>query len=131
MEKDAILAQLASASAGLLFPSETDAPFAPFALPPGADIPSALAQAAGRPGEPQSTQALDAFFRPAVTPRDWHGPEERRTLRQFQHLLEAIRATLPDATVYRVGESGTIDIFILGKADDAAHVGLQTQVVQT
>jgi len=131
MEKDAILGALAEASAGMLFPSETDAPLTPFALPPGADIPGALAQAAGRPGDPQSTQALDALFRPAVTPRSWHGPDEQRTLQQFQRLLETIQATLPDAAVYRVGESGTVDIFILGKADDGALAGLRTYVVQT
>ncbi len=123
---------LSQAAAGLTFPSETDAPFVPFAWPQAAAEATAevVAREARLPaGSHLEQQSLEEFFAPAVAEEDWMNPAERATAKNLAALLQTIRAALPDATVFRVGE-GSVDVFIVGRAG-VGLAGLQTKVVET
>ena len=132
MDHRTLLDRLRAASAGLLFPSETDAPLEPFELASPTLAPQAILQAGSYPaGTAVTSRDIDSFFAPATTPRDWHSPAEQEAVRQFQALVALLKQQLQDLQVYRVGESGTIDVYIVGRAADGALIGLRTHVVET
>lgn len=123
---------LEQAAKGLLFPSETDAPFAPFFWPAKDTTltPERLAQLAGVPaGATVKTAKLDSFFRPATKEEDWHNVQEQAEVQRFRELVKVIKSTLTDVRVFRVGET-SIDVFIVGQVE-GGFAGLQTRVVET
>jgi len=123
---------LSQACAGLTFPSETDAPFKPFAWPEaGAEVTAqSVARAAKLPAAAHiEQQSLEEFFAPAVAEEDWMNAQERAAAKGLQSLLQTLKANLRDATVFKVGE-GTIEAFIIGRAAKGL-AGLQTTVAES
>lgn len=130
---DNITAQLTQASEGLLFPSESDAPFEairwkrddqPF-------TPAKLLELTGHPpNAPVQVVDFDKFFAPAVAEEDWHDEDERETVQRFRQLVNVLKETLSQLQVYRVGDR-TIDAYIVGVTPSGDWVGLTTQVVET
>jgi hypothetical protein len=120
-------------SKGLLFPSETDAPIRPWVWRrPDRFSLEALRAAQGYSQDtPIVTLDLDEFFASATRDYDWHGPEEQERARRFRAVVAALKARLRDIRVYKVGESGTLDVFAVGRADDGTTAGVTTQVVET
>lgn len=124
---------LRQASEGLLFPSETDAPFEVFfwddekAAELTPDTIAALAGASS--GTPVKTAKLETFFRPAVKEEDWHNEEEKAEVERFKALLKTIKDHLKGVKVFRVGDT-KIDVFIVGQVI-GGYAGLKTQVVET
>ena len=64
---------------------------------------------------------LDAFFR-AV-------PEEDRP--NFEKLLAVLKEQLSGAKVYKLGKEPEKTVYVVGKAEDGALVGVKTTVVET
>ncbi|HEY0607773.1 MAG TPA: nuclease A inhibitor family protein [Herpetosiphonaceae bacterium] len=129
----ALTDEIAGVSEGLLFPSETDAPIHPFVWEESTPFSiAALRKAKGYDDStPIAKLDVDEFFGPATRAYDWHGPEERERVRRFQALLETLKARLSDVAAYKVGASGTIDVFVVGRAEDGTIAGVTTQVVET
>jgi hypothetical protein len=129
-----VLESLVLASRGLLFMSETDAPFTPVDAPgtPFATLDDAAVRSlAGHPAEdPVETRGVDEFFRNAVTDQPWHTPPEAANVKRYRALVALLHATLPDAKVYRVGKI-SIDVLILGTGPGGGALGLATRVVET
>lgn len=127
------VATLQKAAAGLLFPSETDAPLEPFFWPAEkapALTPDQVAQLASAPAEAAiKTVKLDTFFRPATTEEGWHNKEEKAQVQRFQELVNTIKDTLEEVKVYRVGET-SVDVYIVGQVE-GGYAGLKTKVVET
>ena len=127
-----LTARLEQAVAGLLFPSETDAPLHVFAW--RATVPfsaqALLASAGYGPATPLQTTDLRRFFRPVTTPRAWYGDEEQKRMRRFRALRDLLEAELSDITVYKVG-TGAINVYLVGRAADGTYCGLTTHVVET
>jgi hypothetical protein len=121
--RDPVLDALAKASKGLLYTSETDAPFEPFAWKDGDDLSEErLLQLAGAgPGTAVEETSLDDFFRLV--------PSEDRA--QFQKLAAALQGQLSDIKVYKVGDEPEKQVYIVGKAPDGRWAGLKTTVVET
>jgi len=121
--RDRVLGALAQASQGLVYTSETDAGFKPFAWKDGDKLTEErLLQLAGaEPGTAVEQTTLDAFFR-AV-------PSEDRP--QFQKLAAALQRQLSGVQVYRVGDEAEKQVYIVGKAPDGRWAGLKTTVVET
>ena len=134
MEREAVLKSLASASQGLLFLSETDAPFSLVDAPDKkfAALDDATVRAlAGHPAaDPVETISVDELFRNAVKEQPWHTPREAADVKKYRALVELLHSTLPDAKVYRVGQSA-IDVLILGTGPGGGALGLATRVVET
>jgi hypothetical protein len=129
---DDALAALATASAGLLLPSEQDAPFAPFLLPGrGPVTPSRLRAALELPpSAPVETRTLAAFFAPLARAERAETPEERAVAARFAALAATFAELLDDPVVYRVGVID-ITVLILGRLPDGRFAGLRSAVVET
>ncbi len=130
---DGLVSDLRQAVAGLLYRSESDAPFAVFSWPDCADPLSpveVLAHTGHALGTPVTQQSLEAFFAGLTREKDWYGEEERATARRYRDLRALLARRLPDATVFRVGRV-QIEIYVVGHTADGACVGLHTTAVET
>jgi hypothetical protein len=129
---DSITAQLKQASEGLLFLSESDAPFEVVKWKTrGKLTPAKLLQLTEHsPDESVELVSVDDFFAMATQAEDWHDEEEREIVRRFQHLVSVLKQNLSNIQVYRVG-STDIDAYIVGVTPSGNWMGLSTQLVET
>src|SRR5205823_4155698 len=109
-------------SAGLEYPSESDAPFETFCWPakPG-DSARAQVTAHGPPAAKIEEMSVDEFFKPL------DASDDAERFRQLQHTLVS---RLTDVRVFRVGDICVI-IYLIGKMPSGAWGGLQTSSVET
>jgi hypothetical protein len=124
--------QSKDASQGLLFPSETDAPFEPFEWPGEEGKPEkgrVLELAGVAAGTPIKVKSLDSFFKDATQEEDWQDPEEKAEAQKFRQLVKTLKEVLADPKVFLVGRSEA-DAYLVGRTD-AGWAGLKTRVVQS
>ncbi|MDQ1088859.1 nuclease A inhibitor family protein [Siphonobacter sp. SORGH_AS_1065] len=119
---------------GLLYTSESDAPFEVTPLswtgeasPEKEDFIRLLEL---EEGTPIQTQRLDTFFKPLLKSYDWFGEEETATLERYQKLKEYVTTQLTHTQVYRVGEV-EIKVYIVGETIDQQWVALKTEATET
>lgn len=129
---DPITAQLTQASEGLLFPSESDAPFeAIHWKAEGQLTPAQLLQLTDHPpNAPVQVVDFDKFFAIATQEEDWHEEEEREAVQRFRQLVNVLKENLSQLQVYRVGDRD-IDAYIIGVTPGGDWAGLVTKVVET
>jgi hypothetical protein len=127
-----ILEQLKLASNDLLFMSESEYSFEVFLWERvGLLTPEkVLQQTNHNQNTPVKVASVDDFFRVAVTEEDWHGEEEKETVKRFQTLVEMLKANLTNLQVYRLGEI-EIDVYVIGQTPSGDSIGLSTKVVET
>ena len=125
------LSLLAQAAAGLLMPSETNAPFVPFRWPGAAPLTEdALRTTLGVAADiPIATRDVAAVFRPLITTQSWHTAEDTARCKAFQALYAAL-GRLTDVAVYRIG-TVAITTLLIGRDRTGALVGLRTEQVET
>jgi hypothetical protein len=127
-----VVGALEQASKGLLFPSETDAPFEAFEWPAEEGKPdkARVLELAGLPaGTPVKAKGVDAFFKDATREEDWHNDEEKAEVQRFRQLVQASKDNLKDVKVFLAGRAEK-DAFIVGRTD-SGWAGLKTKVVET
>ena len=132
MKKSGVVEALKKASAGLLFPSETDAPFEPFEWPgeQGKPDKARVLELAKLPaGTRVKTKSVDAFFKEVTKEEDWHDDEEKAQVQKFQQLVQTLKESLADIKVFQAGKVES-DAYIVGRTE-AGWAGLKTKVVQT
>jgi hypothetical protein len=131
-QDEQMLKELATAAEGLLFMSETDAPFAPVHWSwQGELTPDAVRRLSGhKEATPVEVVSADDFFRVAVSEPDWKGADELATARRYQSLLRLLHERLTDVRAYRVGQIA-LDVYIVGRAPGGDWLGLSTRVVET
>ncbi|MCC3600091.1 MULTISPECIES: nuclease A inhibitor family protein [unclassified Microcoleus] len=129
---DSIAAKLKQASEGLLFLSESDAPFEVVNWSAQGQLtPAKLLQLTEHsPDESIESVSIDDFFAMATQAEDWHNEEERETVQRFQNLVSVLKQNLSQLQVYRVGNI-SIDAYIVGVTPGGDWAGLSTQVVET
>jgi hypothetical protein len=129
---DSIATQLKQASKGLLFGSETDAPFEVIHWQAQGELTQAkLLQLTKHPLDaPVELRTVDEFFAIATVEEDWHDQDERETVQRFHNLVSILKQNLSQLQVYRVG-SIDIDAYIVGVTDGGELVGLSTKLVET
>lgn len=129
---DALLSQLRSAAHGLQYPSETDAPFVPFAWQTMRDfsIDKLLIATRHDRNTPVDGTEPEDFFAPLTRVEEWFDDSEREIAEQFQHLFDTLKDYLHELSVYRVG-TVNMDIYIIGKTDDGYYAGVSTKAVET
>ena len=129
---DSIAAQLKQATEGLLFFSETDAPFEVIHWPAQGELtPPKLLQLTGHPPDaPVELRTVDDFFAIATQEEDWHDQEERETAKRFQNLVSVLKQNLSQLQVFRVG-SINIEAYIVGVTPSGDWIGLSTKLVET
>src|SRR5437879_6306462 len=129
MKKSAVVETLKSASRGLLFRSETDAPFTVFEWPgqEGKPDKARVLELAGLPpGTPVRTKSLDAFFKDATQEQDWMDDQEKAEAQRFKQLVQAIKDNLADVKVFLAGRAES-DAYIVGRAE-SGWAGLKTKI---
>ena len=120
---NAIVKDLAAATKGLLFPSESDAPLEAFAWPGAAGPPTESAVRAN------SGAAADApVAQLTLTELTKSIPSESRD--DYAPLFALLKNKLKGVTVFKVGEVN-IDVYIVGRTADGQYAGVKTQVVET
>jgi len=121
---DSIATQLKQASEGLLFGSETDAPFEVVSWQTQEQLtPAKLLKLRNHPPHaPVELRTVDEFFARATQEEDWHDQEERETVQRFQNLVSVLKQNLSQLQVYRVG-SVEIDVYIIGVIPDGDWAG--------
>jgi Nuclease A inhibitor-like protein len=133
-ETSTLVAQLQAATDGLLWISETDAPFAMihWQAAQASDLPhqQLLELTHHSPETVVETVDLDEFFGPAIQKHAWFGAEEQAISARYGELVTILQHNLRDLKVYRVGEMA-IDIYIVGQTEAGEVLGLATQVVET
>ena len=132
MKKTGDVSALKTASQGLLFPSETDAPFEAFDWPgeQGKPDKARVLELAGLPpGTPVRVKGLDAFFKDATTEQDWHDDQEKAEVQKFKQLVQTLKESLADVKVFLAGGAES-DAYVVGRAE-AGWAGMKTKVVQT
>ena len=129
---DSIAIQLKQASNGLLFLSESDAPFEVIHWPAQGELTQAkLLQLTNHPPDaPVKVVSVDEFFAIATQEEDWHDQEEREIVQRFQNLVSVLKQNLSQLQVFRVG-SINIDAYIVGVTDGGEWAGLSTKLVET
>jgi len=129
---NSIATQLQQASEGLLFGSETDAPFEVIHSPAQGELtPTKLLQLTEHsPDALVEIVSVDEFFDVANAEEDWHDEEERETANRFQNLVNILKQNLSQLQVYRVG-SIDIDVYIVGMIPGGELAGLSTKLVET
>jgi hypothetical protein len=129
---DSIAIQLKQASNGLLYLSESDAPFEVIHWPAQGELTSPkLLQLTGHPPDaPVELRTVDDFFAIATVEEDWHDQDERETVERFHNLVSILKQNLSQLQVYRVG-SIDIDAYIVGVTDGGEWAGLSTKLVET
>ncbi|PMD98804.1 MULTISPECIES: nuclease A inhibitor family protein [Siphonobacter] len=120
---------------GLLYTSESDAPFEVNALPEWQEETPPEAEAfrtlLGLEADvPVKIQKIESFFRPLLKTYDWFGEEENQTVERYQQLKSFVATQLTKPQVYRVGEV-EIDIYIVGQSVDGPWVSLKTKATET
>ena len=125
---------LKQASDGLLFMSESEYPFEVFLWESEnqQDIsPEFILKKTARSLDtPVAFVNLESFFEIATTEQDWHGVEEKETVRKFQNLVKTLKDNLTDLKVARLGTI-EIDVYIVGKSPNNEFAGLITKVIET
>lgn len=128
-----ILDELAQATEGLLFMSESDYPFETFRLDGvGEEHPQERLRELGGEAEdaPVETKSLEQFFRASMSEPDWKNEEGRALARRFQNLVRVFKENLADARVYKVG-SVNVAAYVVGRSASGSWLGVSTRVVET
>jgi hypothetical protein len=129
-----LIAALQTATEGLLWMSEIDAPFEICYWPWG--VPTELTgeqflQLIGQPSTVSvEVMGVDECFAGAIEEQDWFGAEEKATAHQYQALIALLKRSLQDVQVFRVGEV-RIDLYVVGHTELGNWVGVKTQGVET
>lgn len=129
---ESIATKLKQASEGLLFLSETDAPFEIIHWQAQGELtPAQVLQLTNHPPDaPVELRTVDEFFAIATQEEDWHDQDERETAKRFQNLVSILKQNLSELQVYRVGDR-SIDAYIVGVTDGGDWAGLATKLVET
>ncbi len=129
---EVLLNQLGTAANGLLYPSETDAPFIPFAWETMRDfsVDKLLLATRHSRDTPVDGMEPDDFFAPVEHVEEWFDDSERATAERFAALHDTLEDLLTDISVYRVG-TVDIDVYVIGKTADGYFAGVSTKLVET
>jgi hypothetical protein len=126
-----LLASLAAAAQGLLFPSESDHPLRPFRSRGDASSPTALLTAEGLSAElPVEVTTVGELFAPMLDPEGDADEAALAEAARYRRLVDLLERHLTDIRVYRVGRVA-IDVYVVGRHPSGAWLGLVTKVVET
>lgn len=124
--------RLEQAAEGLLFLSETDAPFEYVELPgiTGEMTAEVVASAVDAAGAPVETRSLDDFLAGHIERADPADAVGQANVPRFRALKAVLAETLSGVRVFRVGE---VDLryYVLGRTKEGGVAGLVTRALET
>jgi hypothetical protein len=130
-----LISDLKTASEGLIYISETDAPFEPFvwkADKPSTEVtvPDVLKFAGQKSDVKIVEKTLDDFFRQPTEMQDWFGDEEKTQVEKYLKLKELLATKLKGVKVFKIGDV-QIDVYIVGIDAEGNLAGVKTKAVET
>ncbi|WP_179072630.1 nuclease A inhibitor family protein [Nostoc sp. C057] len=126
-----IVEKLKEASTGLLMMSESDYPFEVVQWEGAAPATQEkILQLTGSQNLPVEVVELDYFFRNCAFEQEWHNELQKKDVKRFQTLMQALKDNLSDISVYRIGQIN-IDAYIIGQTQDGDLAGVVTKLVET
>lgn len=132
--KTDLLGQLKQATEGLMYISENQYPLKLFHLEAkgkksitSKDILKATKHS---PSTPVESFDFDNFFLNHTQEKDWHSPEEKKSVKQYQQLVSLLKKNLSDLQVFKVGKI-EMDVYVIGKSESGEFLGLSTKVIET
>ncbi len=116
----------------LFYISESDAPVEFFDLKSLSKAERTDLQNVFKTGEGPNDRSttIDDFFQRPAAEKDWHIPAQKASAKKYRRLWKIFSDELSDPKVYRVGAI-RIDIYVVGKAEDGAMIGIRTRAVET
>jgi hypothetical protein len=118
---------------GLLYMSESDAPFRTFvwegignSLPPE----KLVELTKHKPGDMIEEVPVDRFFKKMIAQAEVQGEGAIETCEKLRELQKVLDEHLSEVKVFRIGRI-QIDIYIVGKTDGGQWAGLKTAAVET
>jgi hypothetical protein len=124
---------LRDAVEGLVYISETDAPWEAFAWPEAAGSPTAeeVRRLGGHPPDaPAEESDWFEFIEPKTTDEDWHGDAERADVRRYRRLREVVERRMTDVRIVRIGEI-EVTTYVVGRAVEGGWAGVRARAVET
>jgi len=127
-----LLTELAQATDGLLFMSESDYPFEPVRWSTQTELtPEAVRRLTGQDERaPIETQSVNDLFHAAAAEAAWKNAQQLALARRYQALIGWLQDNLTAVRVYRIGRI-QIDVYIVGRSAAGSWLGLQTRVIET
>ncbi len=124
---------LAQLTEGLLYQSETDAPWQAFDWPDAKGNPTpaeVCRRGKHKARSPVAQQTVDAFFAPLVQEQDWFGEEEKAVATKYRLVLDVLKKLLQGPTVFQVGNR-KVTVYVVGTPKEGGWAGLKTTAVET
>lgn len=117
--------RLRTATAGLVYISEVDAPFTVFECDSDENILHDIENKT-------EIEEVDfgRFFERLTRRRDWHGERETMRAKKFLDLRKLIEESLTDLKIYRIGRV-RVRILIFGRSPSGRFIGLETNAIET
>ncbi len=126
---DIVVAMLSTAAEGLVYSSETDAPFTVFTWDgPGDCSGEALANRTG--DVVTRTMTVEAFFAPMLTFGEGSSRRVRRRAARYASLCLLLQ-NLQGATVVFVGRDVVKKVYVFGQTRTGSWIGVETESVET
>ncbi|MBC7448064.1 MAG: hypothetical protein H7330_08400 [Hymenobacteraceae bacterium] len=116
---------------GMLFVSESEAPFTVVELPKDAILPDTLRTLAGLPADaPAEEWTVADVLTPRTVVEEGASADDRRAADRVRGLLDFLTRKLARGAVYKLG---TIKkpVFLIGRQPDKTWLGVQTEAVET
>lgn len=133
-DEQAVRERLERASEGLLYLSEDEASFRFFHLPFPAEEPLDAERFAVRLEVPAGTRveerSLETFLAGHIEESDPADPVAQEQVGRFRALREALRDTLGEVRVFRIGEV-EIRCYLVGRGPGGDVMGLSTRALET
>ena len=124
-----IQSNLENAASGLLMMSESEYPFDYVSTEDTLLNPANALKITGKPeGTLVTTITLDHLLRNVTDPAS--GTVSPAQAKQYRQMSEALKGSLQELTVYRVGEV-QVDVLILGLTAEGTVAGMRTKLIET
>jgi hypothetical protein len=129
----AVRARLERAANGLVYISESDAPFTWVQLPdpgPGPLDAAAVARLVGASAGQVEQRTLERFFTGHIERADPADPTAQANLGRYRALRDALGMALQGASAFRIGQVN-LRCLLIGRLPDGTVGGLETQALET
>jgi|GEM_PF-3461693 len=127
-----IIYELKHACTGLMLMSESDFPIEVISLEEGKEPTNeALQTLANEPDALVSQDTIENFFHGRTTEFEGQSETARALTKRYQVLVQTLNENLSELSVHRVGDSANKAVYVIGKSESGAIIGIASRIVET
>lgn len=127
---NAVFNKLKAAVKGLTYQSESDEPFEVLQWKDASGTFDVNKLPGRKTLKPFKTVSLESFFADLVKDQPWHGPAEKKRVKQYRDLKTIVETELLKPQVIRRGLV-EVEILILGRTGAGDWFALKTKAIET